>query len=67
MATPSESHETEAGNEGALWSTAVLDVADPDADKRGQVYAFGRDADGEVDVLASGSESGGLHRVGPAE
>lgn len=74
VATPPESREEGAGDgasasdgEDDLWPTAVLDVADADAGKLGQVYAFGRDADGEVYVLASGSEGGGIHRVVPTE
>ncbi|WP_135854877.1 PQQ-dependent sugar dehydrogenase [Halorussus salinus] len=72
-ATPPESR---GGNDGAggagggsgdgdLWPTRVVDVAD-DAGKVSRVYSFGRDADGEVYVLASGDDGGGLHRVVPA-
>jgi hypothetical protein len=31
-----------------------------------RLLAFGRDADGELYVLGSGSDGGGLHRIVPA-
>ena len=59
-ATPSQNSE-------GLWPTGVVDVADDDAGKVERVYSFGRDADGEVYVLSSGDDGGGLHRVVPAD
>jgi glucose/arabinose dehydrogenase len=60
VGTPSE--------DGGLWETHVVRVADPDAGKLDRILSFGRDADGEVYVLGAGSDSGGgLHRVVPAE
>ncbi|UPV75924.1 PQQ-dependent sugar dehydrogenase [Halorussus limi] len=53
-------------SDGGLWPTQVVDVADGDAGKASRVYSFGRDADGEVYVLSSGDDGGGLHRVVPA-
>ncbi|MFC4448644.1 PQQ-dependent sugar dehydrogenase [Halorussus aquaticus] len=53
--------------EGGLWPTRVLPVAGDDAEKVGRVYSFGRAPDGELYVLGSGSDGGGLHRVVPAE
>ncbi|MFC7081741.1 PQQ-dependent sugar dehydrogenase [Halorussus caseinilyticus] len=57
----------DGGGDGGLWTTRVVDAADDDAGKVGRVYSFGRDADGEIYVLASGDDGGGLHRVVPAE
>ncbi|WP_137286528.1 PQQ-dependent sugar dehydrogenase [Halorussus salinisoli] len=69
-ATPPESGG-DGGDEGdsdsELWQTNVVEVAGDDAEEVSRVYSFGRDADGEVYVLASGSDGGGLHRVVPAE
>ncbi|UPW01982.1 PQQ-dependent sugar dehydrogenase [Halorussus gelatinilyticus] len=70
-ATPPESRDGGGTADGAnsddgLWPTAVVDVADDDAGKVSRVYSFGRDADGEVYVLSSGDDGGGLHRVAPA-
>jgi glucose/arabinose dehydrogenase len=48
-----------------LWDTAVLPVAAGDAGKLQQLRAFGRN-DGELYVLSSGNDGGGLHRLGPA-
>ncbi|WP_435180586.1 PQQ-dependent sugar dehydrogenase [Halorussus sp. AFM4] len=50
-----------------LWPIGVVNVAGDDAAKLGQVYSFGRDADGELYVLGSGDEGAGLHRIVPAE
>jgi glucose/arabinose dehydrogenase len=58
--------EGEGENAGGQWPTQVVEVAGDDADAVEQVYSFGRDDDGEVYVLASGSEGGGIHRVVPA-
>jgi len=69
-ATPPESRGGDGGAGGSsggdLWPTSVVNVADDDAGKVNRVYSFGRDADGEVYVLASGDDGGGLHRVVPA-
>ena len=60
-ATPPESRSGDG-----RWPTRVVEIAGDDAGKVGRVYSFGRDADGEVYVLASGDDGGGLHRVVPA-
>ena len=52
---------------GRLWSTSVLPVAGDDAALLDRVYSFGRDADGEVYVLGSGRDDGGLYRIVSAE
>ncbi|NHN60759.1 MULTISPECIES: sorbosone dehydrogenase family protein [Halorussus] len=49
-----------------LWPISVVEVAGDDAGKVGRVYSFGRDADGELYVLANGEDGGGLHRIVPA-
>lgn len=48
-----------------LWDTGVLPIADADATKLGELRSFGR-ADGELYVLGSGTDGGGLHRIVPA-
>jgi glucose/arabinose dehydrogenase len=47
------------------WSTAVLPVADADADKLSQILTFGRH-EGEIYVAGNGAQGGALHRVVPA-
>ncbi|MFC7231870.1 hypothetical protein ACFQMM_11470 [Saliphagus sp. GCM10025308] len=47
-----------------LWPTAALEIAD--AEKLTRALSFGRDEDGEVYVLGTGSEGGGLFRIVPA-
>ncbi|WP_207588042.1 PQQ-dependent sugar dehydrogenase [Halomontanus rarus] len=47
-----------------LWPTAALELEDEGALTR--TLSFGRDADGEVYVLGSGADGGGLFRVVPA-
>ncbi|UTF54467.1 PQQ-dependent sugar dehydrogenase [Natronosalvus rutilus] len=44
-----------------LWPTAALEIAD--AEKLTRALSFGRDEDGEVYVLGTGSEGGGLFRI----
>ncbi|WP_313691414.1 PQQ-dependent sugar dehydrogenase [Halorarum halobium] len=58
LASPSEG--------GGRWSTSVLPVADDDAGKLERILSFGRDAEGEVYVLGTGADGGGVHRVVPA-
>jgi len=58
VATPSD-------GEG-LWETTVVEVAGSDAEKLERVLSFGRDPDGDVYVLGTGSSGGGLHRIVPA-
>ncbi|MEF8786297.1 MAG: PQQ-dependent sugar dehydrogenase [Haloarculaceae archaeon] len=48
-----------------LWDTGVLPIATDDAGKLQQLRAFGRN-NGELYVLSSGNDSGGLHRLAPA-
>jgi glucose/arabinose dehydrogenase len=48
-----------------LWPTAAVDVVSADAGKLGRILSFGRDADGEVYVLGTGQDGGGLHRIAP--
>jgi glucose/arabinose dehydrogenase len=70
VAMPTDGDENERGGQGdgeaGLWPTRVLDVAGDDSDAFERAYSFGRGQDGEVYVLASGAEGGGLHRVVPA-
>ena len=47
------------------WETGTLPVADGDAGKLREVRSFGRDG-GELYVLGSGNDGGGLHRLVPA-
>ncbi|WP_158057632.1 PQQ-dependent sugar dehydrogenase [Halorussus halophilus] len=49
-----------------LWNTRVLEVADGDASKVQRILSFGRDASGELYVLGTGNDGGGLHRIVPA-
>ncbi|MFC4553295.1 MULTISPECIES: PQQ-dependent sugar dehydrogenase [Halorussus] len=53
--------------DGGQWPTRVLEVAGDDAGKIQRVLSFGRDAAGEVYVLGTGDDGGGLHRVVSAE
>ncbi|WP_435144335.1 PQQ-dependent sugar dehydrogenase [Halobaculum sp. P14] len=50
-----------------LWPTRVVDVADEDAAKLGRILSFGRDAAGELYVLGTGTNGGGVHRLVPAD
>ncbi|WP_152043206.1 PQQ-dependent sugar dehydrogenase [Salinigranum salinum] len=50
-----------------LWPTTTIDLADGSAEKLRQLRSFGRDADGELYVVGTGSEGGALHRLVPAE
>ncbi|WP_135824855.1 PQQ-dependent sugar dehydrogenase [Halorussus ruber] len=63
----SASDTTQSDPSDGLWPTRVVEIAGDDAGKVGRVYSFGRDEDGEVYVLASGDDGGGLHRIVPAE
>ncbi|USZ69287.1 PQQ-dependent sugar dehydrogenase [Halorussus salilacus] len=49
------------------WPIRVVEVAGDDAGKLGRVFSFGSDGDGEVYVLGSGEDGGGVHRLVPAE
>jgi glucose/arabinose dehydrogenase len=53
--------------DGGLWDVHVMRVAGSDAGKLGRILSFGRGPDGEVYVLGTGSDGGGLHRIVPAE
>ncbi|AGB17202.1 glucose/sorbosone dehydrogenase [Halovivax ruber XH-70] len=57
VATPSD-------NDDELWSTAAIEL--DDAGKLTRILSFGRDDRGEVYVLGTGSEDGGLFRIVPA-
>jgi glucose/arabinose dehydrogenase len=50
-----------------LWSTTTVELADGDAERLRQLRSFGRDADGELYAIGTGSEGGGLYRLVPAE
>jgi glucose/arabinose dehydrogenase len=50
---------------GSQWSTTTVELAGSDRLRR--LRSFGRDADGELYVLGTGSDGGGLHRLVPAE
>jgi glucose/arabinose dehydrogenase len=45
------------------WPTAVLPIVSGDAGKLEQVLSMGRDADGEMYVLGSGEDGGGVYRL----
>ncbi|MFC6723251.1 PQQ-dependent sugar dehydrogenase, partial [Halobium palmae] len=47
---------------GGLWPTRLLDVAG-DGGVVDRVLSFGRDADGELYVLGTGSDGGGVYRL----
>ena len=49
-----------------LWNARVLEVAGDDASKVQRILSFGRDPAGEVYVLGTGEDGGGLHRIVPA-
>jgi len=55
---------TPADGDG-LWETVAVELAD--AEKLTRALAFGRDESGEVYVLGTGSDGGGLFRPVPAE
>jgi glucose/arabinose dehydrogenase len=55
---------TPAGD-GGLWETSVVGVAGGGR-RLGRALGFGRDADGEVYVVGSGSDGGALYRIVPA-
>ncbi len=50
-----------------LWPTTTVDLAGDGAEKLQQLRSFGRDADGELCVVGTGSEGGVLHRLVPVE
>ena len=52
--------------DGRSWPTDVLPLADGDAGRLERLRSFGRGPDGEVYVLGTGEEGGGLHRLGTA-
>jgi glucose/arabinose dehydrogenase len=52
--------------DGRPWSTDVLPLADGDAGRLERLRSFGRGPEGEVYVLGTGEEGGGLHRLGTA-
>jgi hypothetical protein len=49
--------------EGRAWPTEVLPIAEDAAGRLQQLRSFGRDPAGEVYVLGTGEEGGGLHRL----
>jgi len=51
---------------GDRWSTEVLPVASDDAGKLQQVVSMGRDDEGEIYVLGTGEDDGGLYRLATA-
>ena len=55
---------TPSGDDG-LWEASVVQVTPGDALQR--LLAFGRDENGELYVLGTGADGGGLHRIVPAE
>ncbi len=56
---------TQDDTDDGLWPTQVVPVADADAGKLGRLLGFGRDADGEVYVLGTGDDGGGVYRIAP--
>ncbi|MDY6765412.1 MAG: PQQ-dependent sugar dehydrogenase [Halobacteria archaeon] len=52
-------------DDGGMWPTRVIEVADNDSEKISRVLSFGQDNEGEVYVLGTGSGGGGLHRLVP--
>jgi glucose/arabinose dehydrogenase len=52
--------------EEGLWPTRVLPLVDGDAGRLHRLLSFGQDDEGEVYVLGTGDDGGGLHRVVPA-
>jgi glucose/arabinose dehydrogenase len=52
--------------EGGRWPTRTLALGD-DASALGRLLSVGRDADGELYVLGTGSNGGGVYRLVPAE
>ncbi|USZ71136.1 PQQ-dependent sugar dehydrogenase [Natronosalvus halobius] len=62
VASPPDDADTDVGHEAnGLWPTAALELVD--AEKLTRALSFGRDEDGEVYVLGTGSEGGGLFRI----
>jgi glucose/arabinose dehydrogenase len=51
-------------DEDELWSTVAVDIDNEELLTR--ALSFGRDEDGEVYVLGTGAEGGGLFQIGPA-
>ncbi|WP_266082751.1 PQQ-dependent sugar dehydrogenase [Haladaptatus caseinilyticus] len=51
--------------DGGMWPTELVEVADEDKSKLDLILSFGRDNDGEVYVLAIGTDGGGFHRLTP--
>jgi glucose/arabinose dehydrogenase len=49
------------------WPTRTLALAGDGADRLGQLLSVGRDDDGEVYVLGTGSDGGGVYQLVPAE
>jgi glucose/arabinose dehydrogenase len=52
--------------EDGRWPTRVLPVVDGDAGALRRLLSFGQDREGEVYVLGTGDDGGGLHRLVPA-
>jgi glucose/arabinose dehydrogenase len=66
FAAPRPDESPSGATDDGLWPTGVVEIAGDDAEKLRQVYSFGRDSDGEVYVLGTGSDEAGLYRVVPA-
>ena len=49
------------------WPTTTVDLAGDGSEKLQGLRSFGRDADGELYVVGTGSEGGALHRLVPVE
>ncbi|MFC7213851.1 PQQ-dependent sugar dehydrogenase [Saliphagus sp. GCM10025334] len=65
VAAPPDDVDTDVDADAdGLWRTAALELAD--AEKLTRALSFGRDEDGEVYVLGTGSEGGGLFQIVPA-
>ncbi|WP_368410729.1 sorbosone dehydrogenase family protein [Haladaptatus salinisoli] len=53
-------------DDGGLWPTRVVAVAGNAGSKVERIFSFGRDDSGEMYVLGTGADGGGLHRIVPA-
>ena len=49
-----------------LWPTTTVELVGDGSDRLRTLRSFGRDADGELYVVGTGSEGGALHRLVPA-
>ena len=54
-------------SEEGLWPTQVVEVSGDGAARLDRILSFGRDPDGEVYVLGTGDDGGGVHRIVPTE